>query len=261
MNKRFLVAIFTFIFLQGASYSANWQELQTSNNNKAYIDLDSVVIKLPKLYYTVKYEKDSNYYIFDFVSNYNDKTTKIVCVDKYEGNGKFVASSQKEEKHIMSQLSDAEEKEAKINPIEISPNSINEAAYNRVYAIIKANNDRLALMKTMLVPIKLKKGVLEQILFSDRFEIIMQLKNTQDKTIKDFEGNIEVYDTSNNKLATLNIKGSRVEKQANQTFSYSWNTWDYSNNNQMSEIYRRNNKNLIFVFNPTKITFEDNTGL
>ncbi len=247
---------------QNASYSANWQELQASNNNKAYIDLDSIVIKLPKLYYQVKYEKDNNYYIFDFVSSYNDKTSKIFSVDKYENNGKFLASNQKEESHLMNSFTESrEEKEAKLSSISISPNSISEVAYNHVCSIVKANNEKMEQLNNTLVPIKIKKDTVLELIDANNVVINMQLKNAQNKDIKEFEGDINVYDASNNKIAKLNIKGDKIKKQSTRTLSYSWSTWDNTNDHQMVEIRRRSSNNLIFVFTPSIIIFEDNTRL
>ncbi len=257
MNKRFLITVFTFIFLQNASYSVNWQELQTPKN-KAYIDLDSIVIKLPKLYYKVKYQNGDSYYILDFMSNYNDKTSKIFSVVKYE-NEKFIATNQKEEPHWYSES--LEEKEAKLSPIEISQNSINEVAYNWVCGIIKANNEKTEQLKKALISVKINKDAMLDFLDADNVAINMQLKNTQNKDIKEFEGDIDVYDISNNKLAKFCISGHNLKKQSLKTMFYSWRVSDSTRERKISEIHRTNNNNLIFTFTPTKIIFDDNTSL
>lgn len=258
MNKRFLAVVFVIMFLQNIAYSANWQELQASRNN-AYIDLDSIVIKLPKLYYNVKYEKDSNYYIFNFVSNYNDKTSKIFSVDKYDADNKFLASSEKEENGYFSKSRD--EKEVEIKSIPIEQDSINEVAYNHVCSIIKANNEKQERLNKSLIAVKIKKDELLEFIDANNVVINMQLQNAQDRDIKEFEGDINVYDTSNNKIAKLNIKGENIKKQSIRKLSYSWSVWDNTNDHEVMEIHKISNNHLIFVFTPSKIIFDDGTKL
>lgn len=260
MIKRFLLSILAVILIPMASYSANWEEIHAVNNKKAYVDTQSINIVFPKMYYKIKYEKDGYYYVFDMASKYNERTTKILSIDKFDSEDKFIAEKEKQYYGKPSFYAETqEEKEEKLDPIQITPNSINEAVYNKVCSIVKSNNEKSDLMKSMLVPVKWKKETFSRIYDGNCVQILMKLKNTQDKSIIVFEGQIEVYDNLNNKLTSLKVEGKdKIEKQSIHTFNYAWGIWNIAN---MTKIYNTNSKDLNFVFKPTKIIFDDGTML
>lgn len=140
MIKKIFLSLLVILLFQTGSYASDWEKVSTFNHKEVYVDNQSVRLEYPKIYYVMKYEKDNNYYIFDMVASVKDKTDKIFSVSKYNSRGEFLASNYKEENHLMNSFSPSqEEKEAKISSINVATNSINEAAYDKVYSMVKNN--------------------------------------------------------------------------------------------------------------------------
>lgn len=258
MIKRFIISIFVFALVQNLSFSACWEEVQAINNKKAFVDTESINIIFPKMYYKIKYEKDDFYYIFDMVSIYDKKTTKILSIDKYDLNDKFIATKEKDYYGKPSFYDKTKEEiEEEVDPIPVKSNSVNEAVYSKISLMVKANKEKSDLMTSVLTPVSIIKK--EALNGDNNLQITLKVKNTQDKPIIGFEGDIDVYDALNNKLLSLKVKSdNNIKKQSIKSFNY---VWDINSNINLFKIYNRKTSDLDFVFNPTKIIFDDGTSL